>query len=207
MINLYIAVALICAYLIGSFPSPYVVARIRKGIDIRKVGSHNMGAMNVFYTIGFWYGILVLVLDIGKGVGAVALANFLTGSLLFQMLAGGLVVLGHAFPAYLKFRGGKGGAAVIGVLIYLMPWGIPAYGAVFLILLLITRFPTLSYSLSLLCFPFIGWLVYHNAGLIVFSLAILLIPGIKYIPRVVEMRDKSGGWRHLFLRHNLKDRL
>lgn len=202
----YIVLAFMCAYLIGSFPSPYLVARLR-GIDIRDVGSHNMGSMNVFYNVGFWYGILTLAIDIGKGVAAVALAQFLTGSLIFSMIAGGLAVLGHAFPVYLKFRGGKGGATVIGVLIFLLPWGIPVYAALFGIIMLLTRFPTLSYSLAFLCFPFIGWLVYHNLSLVIFSIAILLIPGIRYIPRVIEQRQKSGGWDRFFLRKSVKDRL
>lgn len=64
---LFIAVALIGAYLIGSFPSAYLMARLRKGIDIRAVGSKNVGAMNVFYKVGFAEGILVLAMDIGKG--------------------------------------------------------------------------------------------------------------------------------------------
>ena len=203
----YIALSLVAAYLIGSFPSPYIVARLRKGIDIRNIGSHNMGAMNVFYKVGFWYGILVLALDIGKGIGAIALAQFLGMTLPFQLLAGVIVVLGHAFPVFLKFKGGKGGATTIGVLIFLIPWGIPAYLVIFGLCLLFTRFPTLSYSLAFLNFPFIAWLVYHSGWLVGFSVAILLIPGLKYIPRVIEMRNKSGSWKHLLLRRNLKDRL
>ena len=204
---LYIAIALVSAYVIGSFPSPYVVAKLRKNIDIRNVGSRNMGAMNVFYKVGFWYGILVLVLDIGKGAGAVALARFLGVSELFQMLAGVSVIMGHAFPVFLKFKGGKGGATTIGVLIFLLPWGIPAYLFIFLLCLWITRFPTLSYGLAFFNFPFIAWLVYHNGWLVIFSILILLIPALKYIPRVIEMRNKAGSWKHLLFRRNLKDRL
>jgi glycerol-3-phosphate acyltransferase PlsY len=215
MTAILIAASLVAAYLIGSFPSAYIIGRLRKGVDIRKVGSHNMGAMNVFYRVGFWYGMLVLALDIGKGAAAVALARFIvvfTGvtpfvQLLVQLLAGAVVVLGHAFPIFLKFKGGKGGATCIGVLVYLMPWGAPIYLALFLLVLLITRFPTLSYAIAFLCFPFIGWLINHQGALVIYSLAILIIPGVKYIPRIVEMRQKSGGWKHLFLRRNLKDRL
>jgi glycerol-3-phosphate acyltransferase PlsY len=207
MTYFYIALSLIAAYIIGSFPSPYVVARLRKGIDIRDVGSRNMGAMNVFYKVGFWYGILVLALDIGKGAGAVALARFMGVALPFQLLAGAAVVLGHAFPVFLRFKGGKGGATTIGVLVFLMPWGIPAYLLIFGLCLLLTRFPTLSYSVAFVNFPFMGWLVYRSGWLVVFSVVILLIPLLKYIPRIVEMRNKSGGWKHLLLRRNLKDRL
>ncbi|MBN1366956.1 MAG: glycerol-3-phosphate acyltransferase [Dehalococcoidales bacterium] len=192
-----------------------MVGRFRKGVDIRKVGSRNMGAMNTFYRVGFWYGILVLVLDIGKGAAAVAIAGALMRLavptdfllLLIQLIAGVVVVLGHAYPVFLKFKGGKGGATCIGVLACLMPWGAPVYLGLFLLLLVITRFPTLSYAVAFLCFPFLGWLVYHSGALIIYSVAILLIPGLLYIPRIKEMRSKSGGWKHLFLRRNLKDRL
>ena len=116
-------------------------------------------------------------------------------------------MVGHAYTVFLKFRGGRGGATCIGILVYLMPWGLPFYAAIFGLSLLLTRYPTLSYSLAFLCFPFVAWLKYHSVEFIVFSIGILLIPGIKYIPRIKEMRSSGGSWRHVFLRRNLKDRL
>ena len=203
---LLIALAIIFAYLIGSFPSAYVAGRLLKGIDIREVGTRNMGAMNVFYQVGFWQGIMVLAVDIGKGAAAVALARWLGVPMIAQLLAGAAVVLGHSFTVFLKFRGGRGGATCIGVLVFLMPWGIPFYLAVFGLALLITHHPTLSYSVAFLCFPFVAWLRYDSPELIVFSIAILLLPGIKYIPRIIEMRQKGGSWRHVVMRKDLKDR-
>jgi glycerol-3-phosphate acyltransferase PlsY len=205
--TLYIALAIICAYLIGSFPSAYIVARLRKGIDIREVGSRNMGAMNVFYKIGFWSGLLVLAMDIGKGAGAVALARWLGVPMIAQFFAGAAVVVGHGFPVFLKFRGGKGGATVIGILAFLMPWGIPFYLAIFGLGLLLTHYATLSYSVAFLCFPFVAWLKYHSLELVAFYIGILLLIIIRYIPRVKEMRTAAGSWRRVFLRKNLKDRL
>jgi glycerol-3-phosphate acyltransferase PlsY len=205
--TLYIALAIICAYLIGSFPSAYIVARLRKGIDIREVGSRNMGAMNVFYKIGFWSGLLVLAMDIGKGASAVALARWLGVPMIAQFFAGAAVVVGHSFPVFLKFRGGKGGATVIGILAFLMPWGIPFYLAIFGLGLLLTHYATLSYSVAFLCFPFVAWLKYHSLELVAFSIGILLLIIIRYIPRVKEMRTAAGSWRRVFLRKNLKDRL
>jgi len=209
MINdiLIIAVALICAYLIGSFPSAYIMARLRKGIDIRAVGSKNVGAMNVFYKVGFAEGILVLAMDIGKGAVAIALARWLGVPVITELFAGVAVVIGHSFPVWLKFRGGRGGATVIGILIFLMPWGIPFYAGIFGLTLLVTRFPTFSYSVAFLCFPFVAWLVYQSGALVVFSLCIVLLPMIKYIPRIKEMHSTGGSWRHVLLRRNLKDRL
>jgi len=199
--------ALLVAYLIGSFPTAYIIARLRKGVDIRDVGSRNLGAMNVFYKVGFWWGMLVLFTDIGKGVLGVAVAHFLGNGLIVEMFAGVAVVLGHGFPVFLKFHGGRGGAACIGILIYLMPWGIPIYAGLFGLLLLITRFPTLSYSLAFVSFPFIGWLIYDSWELAVYSIGLVMLPLVKYIPRIIEMRQKGGSWKHVVYRKNLKDRL
>ena len=207
METLLIAAAIICAYLIGSFPAAYIIARLRKGVDIREVGSRNVGAMNVFYKVGFAEGMAVLAIDIGKGAAAIAFARLLGVPVVVEFLAGGAVVLGHAFPVFMKFRGGRGGATCIGILAYVMPWGIPFYAGIFGLSLLITRFPTFSYSLAFLCYPFIGWLGYHRWELVVFSLSILLLPLVKYIPRVIEMRRKGGSWAHVLYRRGLKDRL
>jgi len=205
--GIFIALAIIGAYIIGSFPSAYIAGRLRGGVDIRQTGSRNMGAMNVFYKLGFVEGFLVLAVDIGKGAAAIALARFLGVPEVFQLLAGVVVVLGHSFPIFLKFRGGKGGATCIGVLIFLMPWGIPFYAAIFGLTLLITRFPTLSYSVAFLCFPFVAWFSYHRWEFIVFSLGLMLFPFLRYIPRIKEMRAKGGSWRHVVHRKGIRDRL
>jgi glycerol-3-phosphate acyltransferase PlsY len=204
---LIIAIAIMCAYLIGSFPSAYIMGRLRKGVDIRKIGSRSMGAMNVFYQVGFVEGLIVLAVDIGKGVAAVALARWLGAPMIAQLFAGAAAVLGHSFTIFLKFRGGRGGATCIGILAYLLPWGIPFYAAIFGIILLLTRYPTLSYSLAFLAFPFTAWLKYHSPELIAFSIGLLLLPATKYYPRLKEMRTKGGSWRHVLLRKGLKDRL
>ncbi len=202
-----IIIALLAGYLMGSIPTAYIVARLRKGVDIREVGSQNLGAMNVFYKVGFAEGLLVLAVDIGKGVAGVALARYLGMGIVVQMLAGVAVLLGHSFPVFLKFRGGKGGASCIGILIFFMPWCIPIYLGVFGPVLLITRFPTLSYSLAFLCFPFTGWLIYHSWEMVVYSIGLMILPLLKYIPRIIEMRRKGGSWKHVVYRKNLKDRL
>ena len=201
-----IALATIGAYLMGSIPTAYLVGRLRKGIDIRELGTRNMGAMNVFYTVGVPYGVLVLAVDIAKGAGAVLLARALETPFEVELIAGGISVIGHAFPVFLKFRGGKGGATCVGVLGLLMPWAIPYGAGIFAVTLLITRYPTLSYSLALACAPFVAWLGYHDGALVLFSVLLLLIPVIRYIPRIKEMREKAGSWRHVVQRKSLQDR-
>jgi glycerol-3-phosphate acyltransferase PlsY len=201
------AAAIVSSYLIGSFPTPYVVGRLRKGIDIREVGSRNMGAANVMYQVGLAEGILVLIVDIGKGAAAVLLARWLGAPLPIELMAGAAAVLGHAFPVFLKFRGGKGGAALLGVLAVFMPHGIPYYLGVFVVALLISRFPTFSFSVSLLIVPFIAWLIYHSGALVLFTVVMELLLGIRYIGRVKEMYSAGGGWRRVVLRRSLKERL
>lgn len=166
-----------------------------------------MGAMNVFYQVGFAAGLLVLAIDVGKGAAAVALARFLGVPVLVQYLAAVTVVLGHNYPIFLKFRGGRGGATCIGILAFLMPWGFPAYVAAFGAVLLLTRFPTLSYSIAFLIFPLAGWFIYRDWGLAVFAIGLLMIPLLKYIPRIREMRTRGGSWRHVIRRRGLRDRL
>ena len=199
-------IAIVSAYLLGSIPAAYIVARLRKDVDIRQVGTRNMGAMNVIYSVGILYGLLVLLIDIGKGALAVFLARSLGTPLEIQLAAGAVAVIGHIFPVFLRFRGGKGGATCVGVLIYLIPWGLPVGVAIFAVAMLITRFPTFSYSLGLLCSPFVAWLIYHSGELTVFSVIMLSILLLRYLPRLKEMRSTGGSWRRVFLRKGLKDR-
>jgi len=210
---LAIIISLVAAYFLGSFPSAYLMGKMRKGIDIRTVGSRNMGAMNSIYNIGFIYGVIVLVFDIGKGAAAVALAHWLGRSIdvswwiYIEMAAGVVSILGHKFPVWLKFNGGKGGATVIGVILYFIPWGWPIGFGIFLVLLALTRVPTISYGLAMISFPFIAWLIYHNGRYVIFSALLMLVPFISYIPRLAEMRKKGGSWKRVFARKSIKDRL
>ena len=108
MIN-NIVIAIIIGYLLGSFPSAYLAGRLRKGIDIREVGSKNMGAMNVFYEVGPMEAALVTLADLGKGVAAILLVRWLldtTPTWPFDFLTGAAAVMGHIFPIFLKFHGG-----------------------------------------------------------------------------------------------------
>lgn len=202
-----IAATLICAYLLGSIPTAYIIGKLRKGTDIRAVGSKNMGAMNVIYNVGFWWGVVVLAIDIGKGALAMFIASKLNIPDIAYYATGVVVILGHNFPVFLKFHGGKGGATAIGVLAYIMfPFGFLVGLGIFVVLLAITRFPTLSYGIGLLGFPFSAWLHYQRWEWIVFSAIVVAIPFIRYIPRLKEIYRKAGNLRHAVQRKNLQDR-
>lgn len=205
MIN---AVAIVCGYLLGSIPSGYIAARLKKGIDIRSVGSGVTGAINVYYEVGPVAGILVLLVDIGKGIAAVLLARWLGVDLIFQLLAGLAAVLGHIFPVFLKFRGGRGGATTIGVLLCLLPEAIPFWLGTCAIVLLITRNLTVCYSMGFVCFPVVAGLIYGDVSLVAFSLGLPLFLGIRYIPRIKEMYSLTGGsWRKVVFRSSINERL
>ena len=198
--------SVVSAYLIGSFPAPYIVARLRKGIDIRQVGTRNMGAANVFYQVGVVEGMIVLVVDVGKGAAAVYLARWLGAPLYIELLAAAAVVLGHVCPVFLRFRGGKGGAACIGAFAMLLPQGVPIYLGIFLVALLISRFPTFSYSLALISVPVVAATMYHSAVLVIFTVGMILVLSIRYVPRIREMYAAAGGWRRVLFRRSVKER-
>jgi len=216
-----ILIAIVVGYILGSIPSAYLVGRLRKGIDIRQVGSRNMGALNVYYEIGVAEAALVTLADLGKGVGAILLARWLLGipdplAASFGPVtgaAGVAAVLGHVFPVFLKFRGGKGGATAIGTLIFLMPWAVPFLFVVFAVAVVITRNPTFSYSLLLIVFPFVAGFIYVDRygeplALVFYSIGLGLFLGLQYIPRLKEMHTKTGGdWRKVIRRRSLKERL
>jgi len=213
-----IIIAIIIGYLLGSIPSAYLAGRLRKGIDIREVGSKNMGAMNVYYEVGRIEAVLVTLVDLGKGVGAILLVRWLSGNPLISSfdfltgLTGVAAVIGHIFPVFLKFRGGKGAATTIGTLLFFMPQAIPFLFIVFTIALLVSRNPTFSYSLLLIVFPFVAGFIYVDRygeplALVFYSIGLGVFLGVQYIPRLKEMHDKTGGdWRKVIKRRSLKER-
>jgi len=145
-----IALAVLGAYLAGSIPFGYLITYWVKGIDIRTAGSGNLGATNVGRTLGFRYFLLVLTLDLLKGflptIGFPRIANSLTGSHSADLpvLVALAAILGHTFPVYLKFRGGKGVATSLGGVLALDPISCAVAVAAFLVLLVVTRYVSLS---------------------------------------------------------------
>jgi glycerol-3-phosphate acyltransferase PlsY len=191
---------------LGSLPFAYIIGRFVKKVDIREVGTRNMGAMNTIYRVGFGWGLLVLLLDMAKGAAAILVARWLDLSPNIQYIAAGMAVIGHMYPVFLKFRGGKGGATVVGILTLLMPRAFPLAFGIFILALLLTKYPTFSYGLALLCTPFVAWLRYENGALVLFTVIILVMVLARYMGRLLEMRNTGGNWRRVFIRKGLKDR-
>jgi glycerol-3-phosphate acyltransferase PlsY len=153
---------IIIAYLIGSMPTALIVSRNFFGVDIRDYGSGNMGATNTFRVLGSRYGTVVMIFDILKGMAAVALYNFIPYYLrptsmwdrTNLMVGLGLAaVIGHIFPIFANFRGGKGVATLFGMILAVQPVIAASCGGVFLLALYLTRYVSLSSILAGLALP------------------------------------------------------
>ena len=153
--------SVIIGYLLGSFPAAYIIAKHRKGIDIRDVGVRNMGGANVIREVGRWAGVLTLVLDIGKGALAIYIAQLLGLSLPWVLAAGFAALLGHNYPVYIGFRGGKGVATVMGIFFVLSPPAMVSTTAIIGIVLLLTRSFFVAIEISS---PFFLLLVWYAEG-------------------------------------------
>jgi acyl phosphate:glycerol-3-phosphate acyltransferase len=184
-------VVIAIAYLLGSIPSGYIMGKLRRGIDIRQVGSHNMGAMNVLRVVGPGEALAVLAADAAKGIGAILIARALGLPEYVVIMAAAAVIIGHVFTVFLRFHGGKGGATGMAVLLFLMPWSMPFYGVVTGVCFAFTRNLTLSYGAAFLVFPFIAWLIYHSVPLIVFSLVIIAALAVQNLSTIITARRKG----------------
>ena len=129
----------VLAYLVGSIPFAFLLSR-RRGIDLREVGSGNVGAANVLRTSGPVMGVVAMLLDALKGVLAVIVAQRVAGGPATAVAAGLASVVGHIYPVWLRFRGGKGVATAAGVFGVLTPSALAAASAVFLLAVWVTRF-------------------------------------------------------------------
>lgn len=132
--NLWIYVWIVGGYLLGSIPIGFVLAKLR-GIDIQQQGSGNIGATNVKRTLGAKAGLVTLLLDACKGLAVVLIAHTMALSLAAQAWIGVATVVGHCYSIWLRFRGGKGVATSLGVLIALQPiwalWAVVLFGLVY----------------------------------------------------------------------------
>ncbi len=179
----------VIGYLLGSIPAAYIMAKWRKGIDIREVGVGNMGAGNVIREVGLVEGAVVAVVDIGKGAAAIAVAQFLLGVSQVWVLGVGLAaIMGHSFPIYIGFRGGQGVATVIGIFSVLAPLAtlitLLPLGAV----LLISRNIFASTLVMGPLLPLVVWLVEGSTTLTLYALGIVILLVFRSRHRLGEAR-------------------
>jgi glycerol-3-phosphate acyltransferase PlsY len=179
-----LAVVLVGSYLLGSVPFGYLAGKIR-GIDIRTIGSGNVGATNVVRVLGKAYGYPVFVLDFLKGLGAVKISMWVAmlvhpdrGSPeVFGIVAAGGSVIGHCFPLWLKFKGGKGVATSAGALFALMPLAFAIGVAIWLVIFWFTRYVSLASMTAAVALPFVILILSslpHSYGTALFYFSVCL---------------------------------
>jgi len=150
------------AYLLGSIPFGYLIVHWQRGIDVRATGSGSIGATNVMRNLGIMGFVATFILDAGKGLLAVLLASKMTSENPTWVAAAAFAaVLGHCFPVWLKFRGGKGVATGVGVFIALAPWQVVLVLVIFAVVVAIWRYISLGSIVATAAFPVLVYLMKH----------------------------------------------
>jgi glycerol-3-phosphate acyltransferase PlsY len=172
--------SIIIAYLLGSIPFAYIIGKL-SGLDVRQVGDKNVGTFNVFRHAGMGAGIATLVAEVGKGALAIVAAKLLSVNELVVFGAGVAAVIGHNWPVFLHFRGGRGLAVVIGALLALLPIEMLIAAAISLSVLYATRNTiwfgvAMFIPLVLLCLLF-----KERISLIIYSVALPCLAGLAHV--------------------------
>ena len=143
--DLILKISILClCYLLGSFPTGFLIGKYLKNIDLRKIGSGSTGATNVLRNVGKWPALFVFIIDVLKGFIAVKISYVFISESIYEVLAGSLAVSGHIWPIWLKGKGGKAVATGLGIFIALS-WqvGLASFG-IFLLVLSFSKFVSLS---------------------------------------------------------------
>ncbi|MGB3849138.1 MAG: glycerol-3-phosphate 1-O-acyltransferase PlsY [Tunicatimonas sp.] len=210
MQTLLIFSAIVVAYLLGSIPTAVWYSRRFFDIDVRDYGSGNAGATNTFRVLGKRAGTVVLLIDILKGSAATMLAFALlhTGAITpsaiteYKLLLGLVAVMGHVFPVYTNFRGGKGVATLLGMTLSAELWVALVCVGIFLIMLYLTKYVSLSALLATLSFPLLVWLVppfvTDEPLLIVFGFVMFAVLAFTHKKNIVRLVHGTESRTYLF---------
>lgn len=203
--NTFVLISIILsAYLLGSIPSSVWVGKIFYNKDIRDYGSGNAGATNTVRVLGWKAGLPVMIFDVFKGFAAVSLIRFVNSPLPgtdqftnYQLMLGGAAVIGHIFPVFASFRGGKGVATLFGMILAVSPLPTLICAGVFLLTLFLTKYVSLSSILAGLSFPVAVIVIFHSSvtSLIIFSISVailLIITHQKNIGRLIRNEESKA---------------
>jgi glycerol-3-phosphate acyltransferase PlsY len=182
-----VALAILAAYLIGSIPFALILAR-RWGTDLRMSGSGNLGAANVMRTSGVAAGILVALLDMAKGAASVWIAERVSANPGLPAAAGVAAIVGHIYPVWLKFRGGKGVATACGVFSMLTPLALPPALAIFAAVVWLTKYISLGSVLASLALPPIAYALGSPVSAVIAALAAASIIVFRHRSNVGRLR-------------------
>jgi glycerol-3-phosphate acyltransferase PlsY len=148
---------ILIGYGVGSLPLGYLVANRAKGVDLRRVGSGNVGATNVYRTAGLAAALIVVLVDVAKGASSVFFAARLATGAADPVAAGVAAIIGHVYPVWLRFHGGKGVATACGVFWMLAPLATAVSATVFVIVVWLTRYVSLGSIVATLALPPLAW--------------------------------------------------
>ena len=194
--------AIVIGYLLGSIPSAYIMARLRKGVDIRELGVGNVGAANVLRHVGVWEGIVVGFTDIAKGAAAILVAQALGISQPWVLGAGFSALIGHNFPVFIGFRGGKGSATTVGIFLILACKEIGIVLGIIAIPLFITRNFAFAICVGFVFLPLLIWLFGGAIMLIFYSLAILIFIGVRSLLHAGQAWPRGGKKKGITTSHH-----
>ncbi|MDO4540752.1 MAG: glycerol-3-phosphate 1-O-acyltransferase PlsY [Syntrophomonadaceae bacterium] len=180
------------AFLLGSIPFAYIISWMWTRIDIRTLGSGNVGATNVLRVVGVIPAILTLLCDAGKGVLAVALACN-QGDLTLVALCGIAVVLGHCYSPFLRFKGGKGMATAAGVAVFLMPLGCAPLVVLFVLVVLVSRFVSLASIIIAVMLPVMALVFNYPLQYVWMSIALAIIVTFRHRENIKRLRNGTEG--------------
>jgi glycerol-3-phosphate acyltransferase PlsY len=172
--------SIIIGYLLGSIPVAYIIAKMRKNIDIRDVDTRNMGGGSVLRQVGIWEGAVVIVVDMGKGAAPIFIAQAFGVSLPWVLAAGFAAILGHNYPVYVGFRGGQGVSTIMGIFFVITPLAMAVIFGVMGIVLLITRRRFTRLLFVVVCIispllPLLAWLFYGSEMMIVYYALVIIV--------------------------------
>jgi glycerol-3-phosphate acyltransferase PlsY len=188
---------ILLGYAVGSVPFAFLLAR-RAGIDVRVAGSGNVGAANVLRTSGTPLGVTVMALDISKGVASVLAAYAAAGSLQTMAAAGAAAVVGHIYPVWLRFHGGKGVAVAAGVFAILAPVATLIAAAVFFSTVWLTRIISLGSVVATVTLPSVAWMAGAPTSVLVAAIgiaALILFRHRANIRRILRGTERKFGAR------------
>jgi acyl phosphate:glycerol-3-phosphate acyltransferase len=184
-------VALSLGYLVGSIPFAWLVGRLAIGVDVRQAGSGNVGAANVLRTGGVTVAVCVLILDMAKGAASVLWAARLTTGEAGPALAGLAAVVGHIYPVWLRFRGGKGVATAAGVFSVLTPFAVAPAAVVFVLTVWATRYISLGSILATLALGPIAWTTGASSTATTTAAAVGALIVFRHRSNIRRLRDGS----------------
>ena len=176
-------VIILLGYLLGSIPTAYIAGHILKGDDIRRMGDENMGAANAFRELGRKAGVAVGIVDFGKGALAVLIAQAGDIPQIFILFTGTAAVIGHNWPVFIGFRGGRGVCTSIGVLLALVTQPVLILTVPALLVLIIKKNVTLACAFFFVPLSVVGWWVGTSVSLIVYSVALPCLVGLTHLLR------------------------